>query len=64
MELPISERSAEVVKSMIECLDAVEHLEHCGYHTEALTHETSIYKFAQFSGCAFVYSSNLKYTYL
>ena len=35
MEKPISERSTEAVKSMIECLDAVEHLEHCGYHTEA-----------------------------
>ena len=39
MELPITEGSAEAVKSMIECLDAVEHLEHCGYHAEALTHE-------------------------
>lgn len=39
MELPVSERSAEAVKSMIECLNAVDHLEHCGYHAEALTHE-------------------------
>ena len=39
MELPITERSAEAVKSMIECLNAVDHLEHCGYDAEALTHE-------------------------
>ena len=29
MALPVTEGSAEAVKSMIECLDAVEHLEHC-----------------------------------
>lgn len=29
MKLPVTEGSAEAVKSMIECLDAVEHLEHC-----------------------------------
>lgn len=39
MELPVTEGSAEAVKSMIECLDAVEHLEHCGHHSAALTHE-------------------------
>ncbi len=39
MELPVSERSAEAVKSMIECLDAVEHLERCGHHADALTHD-------------------------
>ena len=39
MEMPITEGSAETVKSMIECLDAVEHLEHCGHHSAALTHE-------------------------
>ena len=47
MELPISERSTEAVKSMIECLDAVEHLEHCGYHTEALTHEDVMHWYAK-----------------
>lgn len=39
MELPISERSTEAVKSMIECLDAVERLEHCAHHAEALTRD-------------------------
>lgn len=39
MELPVTEGSAEAVKSMIECLDAVEYLEHCEHRTEALTHD-------------------------
>lgn len=39
MELPISEHSAETVRRMLECLDAVEHLEHCEHHAGALTHD-------------------------
>lgn len=40
MELPVTEGSAEAVKSMIECLDAVERLEHCtGVEDDAHTSE-------------------------
>lgn len=40
MKLPVTEGSAEAVKSMIECLDAVEHLEHCaGIEDDARTSE-------------------------
>lgn len=40
MKLPVTEGSAEAVKSMIECLDAVEHLEHCaGIEDDAHTSE-------------------------
>ena len=40
MKLPVTEGSAETVKSMIECLDAVEHLEHCaGIEDDAHTSE-------------------------
>ena len=47
MELPVTEGSAEAVKSMIECLDAVEHLEHCGHHSAALTHEDIMYWYSK-----------------
>ena len=40
MKLPVTEGSAEAVKSMIECLDAVEHLKHCaGIEDDAHTSE-------------------------
>ena len=40
MKLPVTEGSAEAVKRMIECLDAVEHLGHCpGVEDDAHTSE-------------------------